>query len=81
MSSEKFNEILDFAIAREEEAHRFYLDLAEKMDRPNMKKTFLDFAKEELADKTRLEAVRQGKYDWKGIPEVVDLQIFGLLSV
>ena len=55
-------EILDFAIAREEEAHKFYTELAEWMDRPEMRKVFEDFAKEELGHKAKLEAVKQGEF-------------------
>jgi len=55
-------EILDFAIEREIEANKFYTELAERMDRPEMRKVFEDFAKEELGHKAKLEAVKQGKF-------------------
>lgn len=61
---EKFSsveEILDFAIEREIEANKFYTELAERMERPEMRKVFEDFAKEELGHKTKLEAVKQGE--------------------
>ena len=55
-------EILNFAIEREEEAHKFYTELAERMDRPEMRKVFEDFAKEELGHKAKLEAVKQNEF-------------------
>jgi rubrerythrin len=61
----KFNsveEILDFAIAREEEANRFYTELAKRMERPEMRKVFEDFAKEEHGHKAKLEAVKKGEF-------------------
>jgi rubrerythrin len=48
-------EILEFAIAREVEAHHFYLALAGRVDTPKMRKVFEDLAEEELEHKTRLE--------------------------
>jgi len=55
-------EILDFAIEREIEANKFYMELAERMGRPEMHKVFEDFAKEELGHKAKLEAVKQGEF-------------------
>ena len=62
---EKFSsveEILDFAIEREIEANKFYTELAEQMDRSEMRKVFEDFAKEELNHKAKLEAVKQAGF-------------------
>jgi len=56
------DEILDFAIEREIEANKFYMELAERMGRPEMRKVFEDFAKEELGHKAKLEAVKQGAF-------------------
>jgi rubrerythrin len=55
-------EVLDFAIAREEEAHGFYTNLAGTMKDPAMKQAFEEFAAEELEHKAKLEAVKQGEY-------------------
>jgi rubrerythrin len=55
-------EILDFAIAREVEANEFYMELAERMERPEMRKVFEDFAKEERGHKAKLEAVKKGEF-------------------
>jgi len=54
------NDLLDFAISEELKAADFYRSLAEKMDRPWMKKTFLDFAQEELGHKAILEGLKDG---------------------
>ena len=56
------DEILDFAIKREEESRDFYLQLAEKMERPEMEKVFKNFANEELGHKKKIEAVKNGEY-------------------
>ena len=42
------DEILEFAIAREIEANRFYLALAERVANPEIRKVFEDLAAEEL---------------------------------
>jgi rubrerythrin len=58
----KIDEVLDFAVTREEEAVRFYLDLAVVAKKPAMKEVFRAFAKEEEGHKARLEAMKkQGK--------------------
>ena len=62
-------EILDFTIAEEEQANKFYTDLAQKMEDPAMRKVFEDFAKEELRHMAKLVAVKQGEFTIK--PESV----------
>ncbi|MBN1804822.1 MAG: ferritin family protein [Sedimentisphaerales bacterium] len=74
---DKFNsieEILDFAIAGEEEAIEFYTDLACKMDNPAIRDVFECFAKEELGHKVRLEEVKKGTIQPKSV-NVADLKI------
>ncbi|MBW8001095.1 MAG: hypothetical protein FVQ80_03630 [Planctomycetes bacterium] len=48
-------EILEFAIAREVEAHHFFLALAERVESSEMREVFEDFAAEELEHKEKLE--------------------------
>ena len=55
------DEILDFAIAAEKAANKFYLDLAGKMDNDAMKKVFEDFAEQENNHRILLEGVKEGK--------------------
>ena len=49
------NEILEFAIAREMEAYRFFMALAGRSASPQMRKVFEDLAQEELDHKEKLE--------------------------
>ena len=63
---ESVDEILDFAIAREEKASQFYADLAGAMDIPAMIEVFEDFAREEQSHKAKLEAVKRGEYQFGG---------------
>ena len=69
------DEILDFAIEREEEAAAFYTDLAAKMDRPWMRQVFEDFAGEERGHKQRLLGVKSGKTALFATQKVMDLKI------
>jgi len=57
------DEILDFAIAREVAANRFYAQLAEQMENPSMRKVFEAFAVEEMGHKMKLQAVKAGEYE------------------
>jgi rubrerythrin len=68
-------EILNYAIEREEEAAQFYTNLARTANRPEMKQTFEDFAREEMAHKAKLMAVRDGKYLLHAEKKVPDLKI------
>ena len=49
------DEILEFAIAREVEANQLYLYMAAHLTNPEMQQVCVDFAKEELEHKTKLE--------------------------
>ena len=48
-------EILEFAIAKEVEANKFYTVLADRVANPAMSELILQFAKEELEHKAKLE--------------------------
>jgi len=56
-------EILEFAIAREVEAHNFFMALADRVKSPEIAKVFEDLAKEELEHKAKLELelIKTGK--------------------
>ncbi len=60
---ETAEEVLEFAIAREVEANRFYLALAERVDVLEMRKVFEELAEEELEHKAKLELefLKKGK--------------------
>ena len=67
-------EILDFAIASETEANKFYTELAGQMENPAMREVFEGFAKEELGHKARLQEVKKGNIQTK-LEKVTDLKI------
>ena len=75
MAAGNLEEILDFAIAGEQEAHDFYMDLAKKVERPGMEGLFTQFAREELGHKRRLESIKQGTRSFVPSKQVVDLKI------
>jgi len=54
-TAEPNDEILEFAIAREIEANRFYMALAKRVESPEMRKVLIAFAQEELVHKAKLE--------------------------
>ena len=51
---------LNYAIAREVEAHRFYTRLAASVQKAKMRRIIEGFAEEELEHKAKLEAVKAG---------------------
>jgi rubrerythrin len=68
-------EALDFAIAREQEAHDFYVELSGKAGNPAMATSLLEFAQEELGHKAKLLAVKQGDVLLSSQAKVMDLKI------
>lgn len=68
-------EILDFAIEREQEAHDFYADLAGKAKSKAMKSTFEQFAREEQGHKAKLQEVKAGKRLMGAAAAVADLKL------
>ena len=69
------DDILDFAIDREQVAVDFYLGLADTMEKDWMKKVFTQFAKEEKGHKAKLMAVKKGKRMVSAAEKVQDLKI------
>jgi rubrerythrin len=72
---ETTDDVLDFAIEREQEAHDFYMGLAEKMQVPAMKAVFTGFAREELGHRKKLEMAKEGKLEIGEARKVDDLKI------
>ena len=71
-------EILEFAIQEEEEAHDFYLEWSGRMEKASMKKKLQDFANEEMKHKEKLTAIKANKLQMQALsPEktVMDLKI------
>jgi len=75
MKLDTIEKILEFAIAKEEEAHAFYMDLARRMDKAHLKAIFEDFAREELGHKQKLMGVKSGRLPLPSIDKVQDLKI------
>jgi rubrerythrin len=55
------NDVLDFAIARESEAHDFYVGLAEIVSEDNLREAISAFAVDELQHSIRLQAIKAGE--------------------
>lgn len=75
MKLNSVEEILAFAVQKEQDAADFYNDLAGRMDKPYMKKIFESFAKEEMGHKGKLLGIREGKYAMPSQQKVQDLKI------
>mgnify|MGYP003573717711 CR=1 FL=1 len=69
------DEVLDFAIANEEEAARFYYDLSSRAENKWMRKVFEDYAKEEMRHKDKLMSVKKGKILLGSSKKVLDLKM------
>ncbi len=69
------DEILDFAIGNEEDAAKFYTELAEKAELASIRKTFEDFAREELGHKAKLLGVKRSGKLSAAPKAVLDLKI------
>ena len=57
---ESADAILDFAIAREQEAYEFYTDLGGKMENKHVSDMFSGFAQEEMGHKKKLQRIKEG---------------------
>lgn len=69
------DEILDFAIEREQAAADFYDNLAGRVDAAWMKKMLLEFRDEELRHKGKLKSVKKGEKLLSSQQQVQDLKI------
>lgn len=69
------DDILDFAIGKEQEAADFYTELAEKIEHKHMRQTFMGYAAEERGHKAKLEAVKKGAELVLESKHIVDLKI------
>lgn len=67
-------EILDFAIEREVEAHDFYVELAKQANDAKVREVLDEFAIEEMGHKIKLEAVKAGEFSMEA-GEVESLDI------
>ena len=69
------DEILDFAIGKEEEAAQFYMDLAGTAQTAPMRTAFEEFAREEQGHKSKLEGVKLSGSLTPATGKVIDLQL------
>ncbi|MFC2097079.1 ferritin family protein [Bacteroidota bacterium] len=72
---ENFNDVLDFAIESEQDAADFYNDLAKSVKGSGIRESFLDFAKEEMNHKKRLEYIKEKGFTEQKVGKVQDLKI------
>ena len=71
------NDILDYAISKEQEAKQFYLDICEEETLSGNRQVFTDFAQEEDKHVVMLEKLKEGviadgidKYEFKWIKDI-----------
>jgi rubrerythrin len=69
------DEILDFAIGKEEEAAQLYTRLGRQTKKSWMRQVFEEFANEELGHKAKLLAIKEGKRLMPAAEKVMDLKI------
>jgi len=67
------NDVLDFAIKREQEAVDFYTNLSSKARNEEMKEVFKEFAMEEVKHKARLQKIKD-----EGIFEISEEKVLDL---
>jgi len=75
---EKFdsvNDLMDFAVAKEEESACLYTNLAQRMQKLHMRQVFQDFAREELGHKAKLLAVKRERLLAPVEQKIQDLRI------
>ena len=72
-------EILDFAIEKEQEASQFYTDWAKKLTAPNLRELFENFSGEEAKHKEKLIRVKNGSSFKPSAKQVTDLKIVDYL--
>ncbi len=74
------DDILDFAIEKEEEACRFYTDLAKKVKTVGMKQVFEQFAAEEQGHKQKLQQIKSTGNLKNETDQVKDLKMADYLA-
>ncbi|NOU62221.1 ferritin family protein [Marinifilum caeruleilacunae] len=74
-----FEEIIDYAIDKEMNEIEFYSNLAERMDRKNVRELFRNIALEKTARMLRLEKMKDLKMDFD-MDEIQDMKIAGSLE-
>ena len=78
-SFKSVNEVLDFAIEKEEEAKQFYLEWSKKLENKALSEQFVIFAGEENKHKEKLQRVKTGSAFKPAAKQVTDLKIVDYL--
>lgn len=63
MDFSSIDDVLDFAIGKEQEAHDLYMEVANMVTRPGMRETFEELAEMEMGHRRRLENIKAGNLD------------------
>lgn len=79
MKFDSINDILDFAIGKEEEARDFYNRIANMSKLPHMRQVFLDFARQEEGHRAKLLQIKSGIMKLPSDPDVQNLKIVDYL--
>ncbi len=69
------DEVLDFAMEREQESVDFYTELAGNASQAHMREVFEGFAREEKGHKARLQAIKDGKIAAPPAGKIADLKV------
>ncbi len=75
MEFKSVDDILDYAISKEQEAFQFYTGLAERVERKEISELLRSFAREEFGHKEKLLNVKAGKKLVPSEKKILDLKI------
>ncbi|HNS95465.1 MAG TPA: ferritin family protein [Polyangiaceae bacterium] len=75
MTSDRFKEMVEFAILREQEAVDFYTAMADNVSETHIKNVLRDFASQERGHKAKLQSILDGKNPTLVHKDVADLKI------
>ncbi len=75
MEFRTIEDILDFAIQREDAAAALYASMAERVTRPEMREALLSFAEEEKRHKRRLLKIKRGELPAVAEEKILDLKV------
>jgi desulfoferrodoxin-like iron-binding protein len=76
---QSLQEILDFAMEKEDEAREFYLDWSKKLENPALREVFVTFAGEEAKHKEKIQRIKSGGTLSSSAKPVTDLKIVDYL--
>ena len=78
---DSINDVLDFAIEQEQVAVDFYSELSKNTENKEVKDIFLDFVKEEMGHKIKLQKIKkEGIFNNEVIDNISDLKISDYLE-